>query len=167
VNDAQVFYQHTDVTQGANFQEQFLNGRGEVPIRGVNEYYDITSLTHGHQQVPTWYLQNVIPTLNTVTAPVPGVTAATTPDTPPPADPTGPSYAIGVFSTVTNSIAVATNLENLIQAADTAYTEGRGLLFHAEMLAFIAYVQLENGTGLQSSTAKLLTGVAAGMEAIL
>jgi hypothetical protein len=159
----QEFYQHTSVTRGADLSEQFFNVWGEAPIAGVNQYYDVTSLTNGHRQVPGWYVQNVIPLLKTGATTIPGLIPTSTPTAAPATPTTGASYEIGVLETLTDSPSVATQLESLMASAHSAYAGGHPLIGAADLAVFTAYVQLERGRHISASGATQLTEIAGAL----
>jgi hypothetical protein len=99
----------------------------------------------------------VVPTLKNASTPIPGVRATTTPDAPTPPSATGESYEFGLLTSVTTSSAVASNLENLIGAAYTAYEKGSKLTMDADLTAFLAYVQFERGRQIPAGVANDLT----------
>ncbi len=62
VKDGEVFFQHTQVAF-TNANGGLYNLWGQVPVRGHATYYDLTGPGISHSTVPTWYQDNVIPTL--------------------------------------------------------------------------------------------------------
>jgi hypothetical protein len=167
VDLTQVFYQHTDVTRASDLHDQLFNIWGEVPIAGVNQYYDVTSLTGSHPQVRLWYLENVVPTLKYATTPIPGVSPTSTPISPQPPAITGPSYEINVLSTVTDSSAIAANLESMMAAANSAYQGGHPVLGGIDLAAFIAYVKYESGKHITPAGATVLAQMGAELLAFM
>jgi hypothetical protein len=66
VNDAEVFYQHTPVSQSHGVNSGIYNLWGEVPVKGPAHYYNLTAAgaTHaGNTGVSEWYANFVAPTL--------------------------------------------------------------------------------------------------------
>jgi hypothetical protein len=66
VNDAEVFYQHTLVSQSHGVNSGIYNLWGEVPVKGPAHYYNLTAAgaTHaGNTGVSTWYANFVAPPL--------------------------------------------------------------------------------------------------------
>jgi hypothetical protein len=64
VDDAEVFYQHTNVSRAPH--GDIYNIWGQVPVRGPAHYFDLTAdkATHsGKTGVAAWYQYNVVPTL--------------------------------------------------------------------------------------------------------
>ncbi len=145
VNDVEEFYQHTNVTSGATLFEQFFNIWGEVPIKGVNQYYDVTALPggNGHRQVPTWYLTYVVPTLKNGSITVPGLVVTLTPDPPTPQRVTGAAYEVALISNYTSSPAVAQEIENLMADVYSDLSGGHTLAGSVALAKFDAYVVAE------------------------
>jgi hypothetical protein len=154
VNDVEEFYQHTNVTEGAQLFEQLFNIWGEVPIKGVNQYYDVTAVTGGHRQVPTWYLANVVPTLKNATTTFPGLHATSAPDAPTPPGATGEAYEVSVLSKYTSSPVIAQNIENLMANVYANFSSGHTVLGTVALAEFEAYVVASAAAGnLQASAA--------------
>lgn len=66
VDTAEVFYQHTPVSQTHVSNRGIYNLWGQVPVRGAANYYDLTApgISHaGKFGVQDWYRLNVVPTL--------------------------------------------------------------------------------------------------------
>ena len=66
VDSAEVFYQHTPVSQTHGSNSGIYNLWGQVPVRGAANYYDLTApgISHaGKFGVQDWYRLNVVPTL--------------------------------------------------------------------------------------------------------
>jgi hypothetical protein len=66
VDDAQVFYQQTPASRDHGTNDHIYNLWGQVPVRGVSHYFDLTadSVTHsGKTGVAAWYQGHVVPTL--------------------------------------------------------------------------------------------------------
>jgi hypothetical protein len=68
VQDAEVFYQHTPISESGNTNDGIYNLWGQVPVHGPASYFNLTArgISHaGHFGVPNWYEDNVVPTLGT------------------------------------------------------------------------------------------------------
>jgi hypothetical protein len=66
VQDAEVFYQHTPVSETFGSNSGIYNLWGQVPVKGAAHYYDLTApgVSHaGKFGVQDWYRLNVVPTL--------------------------------------------------------------------------------------------------------
>src|SRR5262249_2524902 len=114
----------------------------EVPIPGANHYYDVTALPggNGHRQVPTWYLNSVVPLLKNAITTIPGVAATSTPIAPSPAPATGASYEVSAISHYTSSLAVAQTIENSMANVYSDFSTGHPLIGAADLLFFEGYV---------------------------
>ncbi len=69
VDWAEVYYQHTPVSQAADATEQTFISWGEIPVYPQStsttvEYADLTGTVFGHYAVHDWYQQNVVPLLS-------------------------------------------------------------------------------------------------------
>jgi hypothetical protein len=66
VDSAEVFYQHTPVSQTHGSNHGWYNLWGQVPVHGPADYFDVTGpgISHaGSFGVQDWYRLNVVPTL--------------------------------------------------------------------------------------------------------
>jgi len=66
VDGAEVIYQQTPASKDHGTNNHIYNLWGQVPVRGVSVYYDLTpaSVTHsGKTGVAAWYQRHVVPTL--------------------------------------------------------------------------------------------------------
>jgi hypothetical protein len=73
VNQTEIFYQQTTVTDGVLPDEQFLLNWGEVPAGGATAgvtYYNLTGIVNSHQEIHDYYLQQIVPLL-AIAAPLP------------------------------------------------------------------------------------------------
>jgi hypothetical protein len=140
VDDAEVFYQHSDHRQTfspdegplVNLSEKIYASWGEVPIYGgPARYYDLTAIVHGHYEVHDWYQQNVVPTLRTAapfrfagntTPPAPDQFSTAIPPTP---EPGARRFEVRLLSPlIVDRPALALAFERPLAAAESAFARG-------------------------------------------
>src|SRR5262249_4330459 len=66
LTDAEVFYEQTPASLDHGTNGHIYNLWGQVPVRGVSTYFDLTadSVTHsGKTGIMAWYQRHVVPTL--------------------------------------------------------------------------------------------------------
>jgi hypothetical protein len=177
VADSEVYYQHATYQNATDVFEKFFNTWGEVPIQGnVTHYCDLTGIVNGHFLVPTWYVQNVVPTLRTNSAfvcpgnmipPAPGQIGTPGPFIIPTSIPVSALIAEAqtLHPAVVNSGTVALNIVAQLAAAEKSLAQGHVNLGIRQLQSFQVYVMSQRGIHIVPQAADLL--IAQVQEALL